>query len=426
MTQSCIKPDSSQQEDPLWLLTAPQRLQCWNQGETTGPWKLLIFPTYRCNITCGICVRDYWERNPILWKELPDERWLEIIDEAQELGVQRLTIGGGGEPTVRGDLVRKLCMRAKAHGMEGFLQTNGTRLTPELIETLIDTRWDHVTISLDGPDADTNDKIRSEGNFDTVAKALIALKEARQQKNSSYPQIALHTIITSVNYQRLPEMIDFALVHGVDVLAASPLLEAGMEDTDYILTAEQKSEVPSIIEQCIAKAEAANLTHFLDGLTELYAGSGTDRSVDRMEQPSRVYPVPLMQAPCLEPWGGMTIVSSGHVSPCCYFWEEKDNSVRHQSLRDIWFGPYFNSFREKMLSSDIPLFCKTCHYPDTQEHLHYQQRFKDLCAERTQAQLKLGQIPTKIFENLRHHGIKGSLRRFKEWLSIRRKVRYSR
>ncbi|HOH29577.1 MAG TPA: radical SAM protein, partial [Candidatus Hydrogenedentes bacterium] len=142
------------------------RLVQWQHQRPQGPWRLLALPTYRCNVKCGICVRNWYPMPDFLFEELPDERWLRLVDEAGGLGVHSFVIGGGGEPMLRGKLVTEMCVKAKAWGMEGRLQTNGTRMPPETIEALIKAGWDCLSISLDGPDAAVNDAVRFEGAFD--------------------------------------------------------------------------------------------------------------------------------------------------------------------------------------------------------------------------------------------------------------------
>ena len=209
-------------------------------------------------------------------------------------------------------------------------------------------------------------------------EALLNLKNAREKAGSPLPEVALHTIITATNYRRLPDMVDFARNHGVDMLAASPLLEEGMEDTPYILSPEQRKEIPAILENSIALAEAANIKHTMHGLAELYKEN--QAVPDASLCTAKTAHTDITEAPCLEPWIGATVFSNGHVSPCCYFMEEKDNSLRDQSFEDLWFGPYFTAFRKQMLSTEIPPYCKDCHYPVTQEHQDCRKCLKDMPA----------------------------------------------
>ena len=52
-----------------------QRIVNWQQGQQPPPYELMVCPTHRCNLRCGICARS-WEENTddVLFDELSDER----------------------------------------------------------------------------------------------------------------------------------------------------------------------------------------------------------------------------------------------------------------------------------------------------------------------------------------------------------------
>ncbi|HDP33846.1 MAG TPA: radical SAM protein, partial [Candidatus Hydrogenedentes bacterium] len=240
------------------------RLLNWQDGQSAGPWRLMVFPTYRCNLKCGICVRSWQETHPMLLHELPDERWLRLVDEAAAMGVRVLKIGGGGEPMLRDKMVCEMCVRVKKHGMAGSLQTNGTHLSADSMETLIRARWDDVTISIDAPTEEINDAIRNKGVFSKTVGALQTLRGLKKKHQSKLPNVAIHTTVTALNYDCLEDMVDFSLANGVDMFSASPLLEAGLEETGYIMSAAQRADLPRFLNAAMEKADAHNLLHNLN------------------------------------------------------------------------------------------------------------------------------------------------------------------
>ena len=56
------------------------RINRWQKGHPSPPWELMLCPTHRCNLKCAICSRS-WESEiiPLLFIELPDERWLTLV-----------------------------------------------------------------------------------------------------------------------------------------------------------------------------------------------------------------------------------------------------------------------------------------------------------------------------------------------------------
>ncbi len=396
------------------------RLLRWQDGQTAGPWRLKVFPTYRCNLDCGICVRNWHRTHPILLDELPDERWLRLVDEAAAMGVRALIIGGGGEPMLRSRLVRKMCVKAKEYGISGSLQTNGTNLSGETIETFITTGWDYVTISIDAPGADINDAIRNKGVFARTDEALRALHEMKQRHGSVLPNVAIHMTITSLNYNCIEDMVDFCTARGVNMLSASPLLEVGMEDSGYVLNAEQRAALPGQLKKAIEKADARGLPHTLNSLLMIenaHCANPTDT------QGSSFPKGHLAGALCLEPWTALTITSSGHAGPCCFFWEEHADSIRDKTLQEVWTGPYLSQFRQHMRDGRPHPICLNCYYPDTQEHRELMDCLRQTAAVRPRIFPDWRALPGKAWNSVRRYGLHGSWRRFREWRAIRRALK---
>lgn len=396
------------------------RIAEWGRGRPAPPWELMVCPTHRCNLRCGICART-WEGATAepLRDELPEERWLHLVEEAAAMGVRYLNIGGGGEPTLRRELVLRMCAKAKASGMEVHLQTNGTTLTQDDLDGLIDLRLDYITVSVDGPTAEINDAIRFKNAYAETVKRIEWLNTLKKRRRSSIPHLQVNMVVTALNYNVLDTMVDFCVGHGVECLSAKTLLEYSPDMKAYILSAEQQSALPGEIENAIARARAAGLSNNLDsllsasGATKGIGAFGTGTVVDKM-------PVPFAQVRCLEPWRGIVVSSSGHVAPCCFFWDGTADSIRDQSLHDVWHGPYLTSFRQQHQRGDLPAPCETCGFPDSREH----RQLADCLAQALESKGK--EYPSQVgllgkaWNSLRRHGLRASLRRYQEWRAIRR------
>ena len=118
------------------------RLRTWESDGPQGPMTLELYPTLACNLNCSFCDTTDRHRPPV--NELSQERLIAIVDEAAALGVKRLFLLGGGEPLLRKEATPAIMMRAKEHGMEGILTTNGTLLNSVLTDTLLDIGWDEI------------------------------------------------------------------------------------------------------------------------------------------------------------------------------------------------------------------------------------------------------------------------------------------
>ncbi len=118
--------------------TIAARIRRWDEGEPRGPYTMELYPTMTCNIDCVFCDTTY--RKGKQSGELTAEQYWRILEEAEELGVRRIFLLGGGEPLVRRDVTPELMRRIKAAGIEGHIATNGTLFDEPLAGTSFTSR----------------------------------------------------------------------------------------------------------------------------------------------------------------------------------------------------------------------------------------------------------------------------------------------
>jgi MoaA/NifB/PqqE/SkfB family radical SAM enzyme len=156
--------------------------------------------TNRCNLRCAYC------RQPeIQQDELDEASAMRVAREMIRSGVEVVTFSGG-EPLIRNDL-GQIAAVLDDGGVFLSLNTNGTLIDAnrEMLR-----RFDHVKVSLDGPE-EVHDAIRGRGVF---AKVLNGLDSAR----SLGLHVSIGTVITSSNVQHIDEVFRIASEHGARVL----------------------------------------------------------------------------------------------------------------------------------------------------------------------------------------------------------------
>jgi pyruvate-formate lyase-activating enzyme len=150
-----------------------------------------------CNLACGHCLVGSGPGKEI---GLPLERLKAIVDQAVELGTERLYITGG-EPFVRRDIFSLLKHATEVRGLEVIVLTNGTAFKGTVREGLgeLDRNRIRFQISIDGATAATNDPIRGTGTFDR------ALDGARLLSDLGF-EVSLTTVTTKENLAELPDI----------------------------------------------------------------------------------------------------------------------------------------------------------------------------------------------------------------------------
>ena len=167
----------------------------WKVRRTSRPLNIMISLTNRCTSHCSYCDIPLREQD-----EPSTEELFSLIDQARELGAQRLGFWGG-EPLLRDDIV-ELVSYAHLAGLYVTLDTNGMLLERRL--RVLD-RLDHLLVALDGPEA-VHDLVRGKGS---QRRALAAIRLARRKLPVwTIPVLHRH------NLSNLPWILDTAAIEG--------------------------------------------------------------------------------------------------------------------------------------------------------------------------------------------------------------------
>jgi len=151
--------------------------------------------TDRCNLGCRHCLSADLRRGS--GGELDRRRCEALIDELAALQVFQINFGGG-EPFLRPDFM-DILRYAQTKGIVTCVSTNGTMLTPELVDELVGMELLFLQVSLDGAQAATNDAIRGEGTFERILEGVSLLSRC------SFPDLSLNMVVTSVNFEEIGE-----------------------------------------------------------------------------------------------------------------------------------------------------------------------------------------------------------------------------
>lgn len=321
-----------------------------DRGGSRGPWTLELYPTLRCNLDCSFC--DTTDRHRPATGELSTERWLAIVDEAAALGARRVFVLGGGEPLIAA-ATPHLMRRAKAHGLEGVLTTNGTLLSARLRALLVEIGWDEVHVSIDGADPETHDALRGQiGAFRKSVTAMCALRALRG--DGPTPRIALHTVLTRHNWRQLPALVRLAHAVGAFRLDVDALVAYRPEQQALALLPAEAAALPAVAAAARAEARALGLQSTLDHLLDPV-------TLRRGQRP----PAPgtgtgYAAAPCLKAWHHLVVQADGRTSPCCVLAGEGE-SVADTSLADVWErSPTLGAIRQGMLAGRPTGRCVEC------------------------------------------------------------------
>lgn len=378
------------------------RIFRWFSGERVGPYECRLNPTNKCNLACLPCV----SRGQPLYephKELSKDEYVKIVDDAVRLGVQRFDICGGGEPFCSPATI-PILERIKKHSVTGAVSTNGTIITRDVAKKLVEVGVDEIRFSINGPDADIDDRLRGgKGIFDLSVKAIQSLVFFKKKFGKENPNILIVPIVTSLNYNKISEFIELAHNLGVSTLTFQPFMPELLADfngrdeiirkgisNNLRLNEEQQKELQYHVKEAKRLAGDYGVVANLDFLTKnsvkydtahlIKLDSGKiqqDKNQENSQmnnghQKNNSLLNNVLSVPCYQPWWVLDISVSGGVGPCPI--AELRIDARERGLSEIWYGDYFNSVREKLANKEIPSICQTCCVISTFDN----QKFRDI------------------------------------------------
>jgi len=280
--------------------------------EPTTLRELWLHTNNSCNLTCTHCLVS---SGPDGHRGQDTPTLLRLIDDALALGVERFYITGG-EPMIRDDFWSLVdAITAKA---ELAVLTNATLIKGKNLERLqqADPSLLTLQVSLDGPDAASNDPIRGKGSFDRTVAGIHAALSAGFQPT-------LTTVVTQQVAGQLEQMIQLASdlgLRAVHFLWLHLKGRASEEDSDFGLSTATLIEA---VER--ARALGQQLGVAIDNYEELKTrfGGPADLKLD-------------LSGAC---WESLCVYADGKVYPSAATAQVPElclGSIHDSTLRELW------------------------------------------------------------------------------------------
>lgn len=276
--------------------------------------ELWITTNLSCPLRCKHCLVTAGVRPP---KPMTTVEIENLVDDAIALGAKRIYFTGG-EPLLRRDLlalVEHVTARAQL-----VILTSGVLVTEEKVARLKAAGRGSllIQVSLEGPDAETNDAIRGRGNFDRAVRGIGLLVEG-----GLTPIVT--TTINKFNHRRVADTTRFLASLGIKDHHVLWLHGRGRmrDNTDDLLLPGDR--VAEVMDELQATARQSRIV--VDNAESLRAriASGRGRKNDL----------------CNACFGMLSVNADGHVYPCAALSGAAGfdcGSVKEKSLKEIWKG----------------------------------------------------------------------------------------
>jgi radical SAM protein with 4Fe4S-binding SPASM domain len=262
-----------------------------------------------CNLTCSHCFAGTLPRNH---DALRVEEMDCLFADLARLGSFRLGLTGG-EPLLRKDLF-EILDAATHRGLHPCLTTNALLLTEEIARQLGRRDFVWLNVSLEGPTAESNDRVRGPGTFAAVLDRLRLLRR--------HARFTLAFTITRDNAHLARQCAELACDVGAHTAVFRPLYPAGV-------ALDHPELMPSFEQYQAALSDLAGLQAHGEQLRGLDPFSPTTRASSGA-QVHTSHTCGAGQHVC-------SISVQGEVSPCSFLGPTfQTGNIRQTPFPEIW------------------------------------------------------------------------------------------
>jgi MoaA/NifB/PqqE/SkfB family radical SAM enzyme len=261
-----------------------------------------IESTNLCNAKCVFCPRDEMHRQQGV---MDMDLYRKVVDECAALGITHVRMHNYGEPFLDRRLVEKV-RYAKTRGIaEVGMISNGSLITRDVAQGLIDAGLDAINISVDASGKDTFERTRVNLDYDIVVDNIRTLVDLRREAGRTRPKLIL------------------SFVRQEDSADERAFIETWRDVADKI------------------------------HVTDLHNWAGTLHTHSDVAYP------------CYRLWLTFTVLWDGRVSLCCADFDGRHvlGDLRTSTIREIWNAPAYRAVRRQHLESGGPEICRSCDLP---------------------------------------------------------------
>lgn len=384
------------------------------------PSRLFVETTTRCNLKCGMCMKQT-RGNGIVEGDMHPDTFARLAPSLPHC--QALVLNGIGEPLLHPGLetfIRQARGLMPARGWIGF-QSNGLLVSETRALSLVEAGLDRICLSLDAVTPDRFKRIREGGEVRNLERAMSALKRARE-KRSSPLAIGTEFVLMRENARELPAALRWAAEQGASFAIVSHLLPYEQEHVGSVAYETNSDEAIAFFDPWRRRAEqeGIDLRRFFKVMLNYLRSPGDQRVVDfvwEMQQEARSRDLFInlrkllerderwfgeigalfaeaeavasetgleLSLPAITPRGkrrcdfvengGAFISWDGGVHPCYFLWHRFScyssgsrkyvtprvfGNINQQSMGEIWNDRLFREYRREVLAREYPL-CSNC------------------------------------------------------------------
>ena len=195
--------------------------------------RIYLEVTTECNFSCITCIRATWDDALCHMSMGTFNHILKSLENLPNL--ESVHFGGFGEPMMHPNIF-EMISAIKAMGLKVEMITNGSYLSDENIQKIIDLKLDILYTSIDSPDETNYNEIRLGADFQNVTQNIRKLQEMKASQKVKKPELGIEFVAMQNNFDKLPDLIKLAKDLKASNIVVSNLLpyhESMVKETVY-------------------------------------------------------------------------------------------------------------------------------------------------------------------------------------------------
>jgi len=294
--------------------------------------------TTYCNMNCKMCENTYWDEKP---EHMSLENFKFILDQFPKL--KWIGVTGIGQSFLNPDFMKmvKLC---KDREIYIEMYDNFRFLDYKKSKKMVKWGLDKIYVSIDAATEETYKKVRPGSDWNIVMKNIKDMDRAKKEKNSYYPELWFHFIVSKDNIDEMEKYLEMINDLNVDVkqIQFSRCLHKFKEIADQFVDIPDETK-----NKIIEKGKDCGLR--------------VSWNVDAPD-----YKPPMDRCSV---WIMPFIFVDGTVIPCCSLNEQNDRPWQRETslgnifktpFREIWYGNKYTKMLKGIREGKCPKECARC------------------------------------------------------------------
>jgi AdoMet-dependent heme synthase len=318
-----------------------------------GPQIIVLDPFHRCNIKCAHC----FVHNPLihhqpefLARKMDLQKFKEIVDDAAALKTECMILQGDGEPLLHPDFI-KMIEYVREKGVKPLFFTNGSLLTREIAEKIIELEVREIYCSFPAGAAETYDKVCLESKpsdlFRRTVENMKTLMDLKKKSGKQFPRVIMTHVLHTMNYHELIPMAETDAYIGTDA-ARFYLIRIDNNNGHLRLNEKQLG----VMKKDLPQAEEIFKKAGIDFVSNIkFQFENYDKETGAWSKDV------FLKEGCLIGWMFCLIPAPGDLSMCCHL--RTMGYLKETRLKDIWHSDYYRQKRieAKFLSKNTHISC---------------------------------------------------------------------